>query len=567
MSTHPLPIELPTEEQLSLVSVPLNLPEIDESEAGEHGEVFTRRWVVELILDLCGYRAEDDLESKTIVEPACGSGAFLVPIVERLAESAARHGFELQDCDDSIRAFDLLSRNVETARMAVTTTLLKADLNPTDSERLASTWIRQGDFLLDGSGQACADFVVGNPPYIRMEAIPPARMAAYRSACPTMIGRADIYVGFLERGLRSLRPNGRLGFICADRWMRNAYGARLREMITEAWETETIIQLTDVDAFETDVDAYPAITVFHRAIPKLGPVVIQANNRFGSATAREVSTGIANGTLEEHRPAYSAAHLPRGFSGAAGWPNCSPARLAVIADLEERLPMLEERSTGTKVGIGVATGADKVYIVRDAPHVESDRMLPLAMARDIASGRVEWDGMHLVNPWNSHGLVDLGDWPGLAAYLEQHEDLLRRRHTARSGRWHRTIDRVIHGLSERQKLYIPDFKDVLFPVLDEGNTYPHHNLYWITSERWDLRVLGGLLLSDFANLFIEAYSVRMRGGYLRFQAQYLRRIRLPRIEEIDPRCAESLKDAFEMRDRESATRIAAPLYGLESVPD
>ncbi|MGH4015414.1 MAG: Eco57I restriction-modification methylase domain-containing protein [Pseudonocardiaceae bacterium] len=55
-------------------------------------------------------------------------------------------------------------------------------------------------------------------------------MSAYRSACPTMGGRADIYVGFYEVGLRSLRPGGRLGFICADRWMRNQYGHRLREL-------------------------------------------------------------------------------------------------------------------------------------------------------------------------------------------------------------------------------------------------------------------------------------------------------------------------------------------------
>ena len=65
---------------------------------GAHGEVFTRRWVVDLILDLVGYRTADDLGASVIVEPACGAGAFLVPIAERLAESCRtwpvprRHG-------------------------------------------------------------------------------------------------------------------------------------------------------------------------------------------------------------------------------------------------------------------------------------------------------------------------------------------------------------------------------------------------------------------------------------------------------------------------------------------
>ena len=56
---------------------------------GTHGEVFTRRWVVDLILDLAGYRAADDLGASVIVEPACGAGAFLVPIAERLAASSS----------------------------------------------------------------------------------------------------------------------------------------------------------------------------------------------------------------------------------------------------------------------------------------------------------------------------------------------------------------------------------------------------------------------------------------------------------------------------------------------
>ena len=73
---------------------------------GTHGEVFTRRWVVDLILDLAGYRAVDDLGASVIVEPACGTGAFLVPIAERLAESCMRHGRSLADLGQAIRAFD-----------------------------------------------------------------------------------------------------------------------------------------------------------------------------------------------------------------------------------------------------------------------------------------------------------------------------------------------------------------------------------------------------------------------------------------------------------------------------
>ena len=106
----------------------------------------------------------------------------------------------------------------------------------------------------------------------------------------------------------------------------------------------------------------------------------------------------------------------------------------------------------------------------------------------------------------------------------------------------------------------------IHPVLDEGSVYPHHNLYYVVSERWDMTVLGGLLLSDVANAFIEAYAVKMRGGTLRFQAQYLRRIRVPRLSDVSPTDQRKLADAFVRRDRVLATDVALKLYGLTELP-
>ena len=382
-----------------------------------------------------------------------------------------------------------------------------------------------------------------------------------------MGGRADVYIGFYEHGLQALRDGATLGFICADRWMRNAYGARLRAMVSEQWSVETLVSMTGVDAFEDEVDAYPAITILRRRPQGEGPLAVEATPLFDAAAASEVvELSSAAETNHVHRPGYRGARLGAWFSGPGGWPHGSPDRLATIADLEARYPALEDASTGTKVGIGVATGADRVFITEDPKAVEEERLLPLALPRDISSGAVQWSGKYLVNPWNADGLVNLDDWPRLSSYLSEHRELLAKRHTAKNGRWHKTIDRVIEGLENREKLYLPDFKEAIFPVLDKGGTYPHHNLYWVTSAGWDLRVLGGLLLSDVAGLFIEAYSVRMRGGYLRFQAQYLRRIRVPGVASIDNESSMALAEAFDRRDRDEATRLALPLYGLDSLP-
>ena len=382
-----------------------------------------------------------------------------------------------------------------------------------------------------------------------------------------MGGRADVYVGFYEHGLKALRSGAALGFICADRWMRNAYGSRLRAMVGDQWAVETLISMTGVDAFEDEVDAYPAVTVIRREEQTHGPLVVEGSAELSEAETGELVRLAADDRIKRlDSRGFRGARLRGWFNGQGGWPHGSPDRLAVIADLEARHPSLEDTATGTKVGIGVASGADKVFITEDAELVESERLLPLALPRDIASGEVQWSGKYLVNPWSPDGLVEMEDWPRFADYIGRHQELLAKRHTAKGGRWHKTIDRVIEGLVGREKLYLPDFKESIFPVLDAGETYPHHNLYWVTSDEWDLQVLGGLVLSDVANLFIEAYSVRMRGGFLRFQAQYLRRIRVPSKDSIDSGTAEALADAFLRRDREAATRLALPLYGLDEIP-
>jgi hypothetical protein len=106
-------------------------------------------------------------------------------------------------------------------------------------------------------------------------------------------------------------------------------------------------------------------------------------------------------------------------------------------------------------------------------------------------------------------------------------------------------------------------KTTIHPVLEPGGHYPHHNLYYVISDTWDMEVLGGILLSRIAQAFIEAYCVRMRGGTLRFQAQYLKRIRVPRSDAIDAAIEDALRVAFRTRDADAATRAAAVAYGID----
>jgi adenine-specific DNA-methyltransferase len=269
-------------------------------------------------------------------------------------------------------------------------------------------------------------------------------------------------------------------------------------------------------------------------------------------------------------PGFTAASVDRWFQGTSPWPSLAPGRLELLRRLEAGFGPLEDRRTGTKVGIGVATGADRVFITTDPGVAEPDRVLPLAMTADTRHGALQWSGHYLVDPWEGDGgLVDLADYPRLRAYFEDRRAELEGRHIARRNvrDWYRTIDPVRHELTALPKLYFPDMKLTSHPVLDQGETYPHHNLYYLTSGTWDLEVLGGLLLSRVAQLFIEAYCVKMRGGTLRFQAQYLRRIRVPDPAALPEGLCDRLGRAFRSRDADAATIAAVEAYGIADLAD
>jgi hypothetical protein len=250
--------------------------------------------------------------------------------------------------------------------------------------------------------------------------------------------------------------------------------------------------------------------------------------------------------------------------GSEPWIFDSSDQLAVVRRLESKFPTIE--AAGCRVGIGVATGADKAFIGPfEKLDVEPDRKLPLAMTRDILSGAVEWRGLGVINPFADDGdLVDLAGYPRLRRYLEARKNVIAKRHVATKApeSWYRTIDRIYPALASQPKLLIPDIKGKAHVVYEDGRLYPHHNLYFITSDSWDLRALQAVLMSGIARIFVSTYSTRMRGGFLRFQAQYLRRIRLPLWSQIKPKLQIELITAAKGKDLAACNRAAFAIYGL-----
>jgi hypothetical protein len=552
--------------QAQLTDLPINssvkaaVESLSNAGIGARGAIYTRQEVVAFILDLIGYTPDKPLHQLPLLEPSFGGGDFLFPVVERLLESCRNHANCPTDATallPAIRAVELHRPTFTATRARLETLLRESGFKEEDARSLINQWLSQGDFLLEPLKENFS-FIVGNPPYVRQELIPDALIAEYRSRFKTIYDRADIYIPFIERSLSLLSPGGTLGFICSDRWMKNRYGGPLRGLVAERFHLKFYVDMVDTPAFHSEVIAYPAITVIKNEKP--GATRLAHRPEIN----RQSLSRLACQLLRDEPAAVEVKEMHGVARGKEPWILESPDQLSLVRRLERDFPTLEEAHC--RVGIGVATGADKVFIAPyDELDVEPDRKLPLVMTRDILAGKVEWRGFGVINPFDDNGgLVPLSKYPKLAAYLEKHRERIKNRHVSKRnpGAWYRTIDRIYPAIAARPKLLIPDIKGEANVVYEDGRLYPHHNLYYITSDEWNLKALQAVLMSGIARLFVSIYSTKMHGGFLRFQAQYLRRIRIPRWRDITPGTQAALIEAAEQGDVAACNAVVFDLYAL-----
>jgi hypothetical protein len=339
--------------------------------------------------------------------------------------------------------------------------------------------------------------------------------------------------------------------------MKNRYGGPLRELISNEFWLRIYVDMVNTPAFHSDVIAYPAITVIRKDKPRSSRIFQRP--KIERNFLRNLALSLSKNGAEE-----GVREVNYVRTGSDPWMFGNSGKMELISQLENRFPTLEE--VGCKVGIGVATGADKQFIGEyESLDVEAERKLPLVMTKDILTGVVKWSGRGVVNPFGNDGqLVALNDYPRFGKYLEQRKEAIAGRHCAQKtpANWYRTIDKIFPELCFKPKLLIPDIQGDAQIVYEDGKLYPHHNLYYIVSEEWDLRVLHSILMAGLARIFVSAYSTEMRGGYLRFQAQYLRRIRVPNWKSIPKAVREELAAASLCGDFKGIQKTVADLYQI-----
>ena len=168
---------------------------VPASERHERGQYFTPDALVRFVLDLVENLGSGRAGSLKILDPACGSGRFLLGARERWGPRAELHGYET----------DLAARESAMAQLG------KARIH--------------GDDFLAAPGQGDFDLIVGNPPYLRRRG-----------------AKTDLYVDFIERSLVRLREGGRLALVLSNAWLSVGYGREVARILRNRAAIEWVLE-------------------------------------------------------------------------------------------------------------------------------------------------------------------------------------------------------------------------------------------------------------------------------------------------------------------------------------
>jgi hypothetical protein len=493
------------------------------------------------------------LRELTIVDPACGSGAFLVAAfdllaaeyrraVERLIALGENIDFDFFDeiITKNLYGVDLNAESVEITRLAL---WLKTARRQHRLQNLEAT-IKVGNSLIDNKAfterpfdwreafpnifaAGGFDIVIGNPPYVRMgliKSIKPYLEEHYIVADD----RTDLYAYFFERGVSVLKTGGRLGYISSSTFFRTGSGENLRKFLGDNVTIETVIDFGDLQLFE-GVTTYPAIITLYKGNSTNNSALFFL--KVGEELPKDLDAEFT----------AKATRMPRSRLGAGPW-QFEDDRLARL-----RAKIVTGKKTlGEVYGAplyGIKTGLNDAFVIDQETRdlmVKNDKksqelLKPFLRGENVKRWCAEPEGLFLIN--TPKGKVKIDDYPAIRDWLVPFKAELESRATKQEWFELQQAQFAYQLQFLKQKIVFQRFQDrPLFCLDREG--------FFINNALWAIVGAGvtelAILNSTLAHAIFRAETTPLSGGFYQLNAHQLVRFPIPAIASAEGQALEKL---------------------------
>ena len=508
------------------------------------GVVYTPGYIVDAICQrVAELRARlaqqpSDPTKWTVLDPAVGSGAFLVGMAAELHALSGNSPARI--IESQLYGLDVSEKAAaETELMLSLWALIEGDDTSGDTANIRVGTALEGARLHHDFGLTSAfDAVIGNPPYVRIQNVEPSVRRQIRETWHSAsFGNIDLFMPFIEMGLHELADDGVLGYIVPSTFTTTNAGRPLREILLQR---QSIVEMIDFDHHQVfeGVTTYAALLYLskHR----------RSHFRYAKATnAREIPSPDSLGTV-----AYA---------------RLNPRRWQLISD--EMYPTIQAiESAGTRlsdlarIGVGIATLADACYLLtgeRDeatggyVKQVGRARFLiePEITCPIIKAGRLKSEEglrantQRIVFPYRlvkgKRAIVPESRLRRQCPNAYEYLCAVRGRLELRDRGKPNPIAWYAFGRSQGvdsnfgRKLLTPALSLLSNFVLCDDSNVTFYGGYCIQTEAEDLRVLEKVLNSPILDYYLHCTGRSYRYGYKSFARAFLQRFGIPHFSEAD----------------------------------
>lgn len=490
----------------------------------------------------------DRLKALRIVDPACGSGVFLVMAFDYMKAELVRVNNKVTDLKGGTPDFfdpdseiltnnlfgvDVNAESIEIAKLSlwVKTAKRGKPLDSLDQNLLVGdSLIEDSNFAYLSHGFTWAkafpdvfteggfDIVLGNPPYVRMEFLK-AMKPYLEKRFEVVSDRADLYCYFFERGLNLLKTGGRLGYISSSTFFKTGSGKPLRDFLRGKATLETVVDFGDLQIFE-GVTTYPAILTMRRDAP-------DKKHELRFWKIEQLPEANFRSSFEDRAEPYPQRALTSG-----SWELESPALKALRDKIRNGKRTLKE-VYGSPL-YGIKTGLNEAFVI-DTPIKEqlcaqdpkSAKLLkPFLEGKDLKRWRAEPRGLWII--YIPKNRIAIDDYPAIRDWLLPFKERLEKRATKQE--W--------FELQQAQEAYAEPFSKpkISYPHFSQGRKFSHDETGFFSNDKtyfhpcgdWDLL---GVLNSTVTWFYLRSICSAMRGGEWRLElrVQYVETVPIPAV--------------------------------------